>query len=48
MCRRLLEANNKRATNITNHNKLIGVALAAVGNGVDETTGRVLLNGSFA
>ena len=48
MCRRLLEANNKRATKITNDNKLIGVALAAVGIGVDETSGRVRLNGSFA
>jgi len=37
----------KRCTKIVTDNTLIGVALAAVGSGVEETTGRVRLNGSF-
>ena len=33
-------------TNVASTNKLIGVAVAAVGSGADETTGRVRLNGA--
>lgn len=38
---------NKRVTKISTEHTLVGVALAAVGSGADETTGRVRLNGSF-
>ena len=38
---------NKRTTKTATDNPLIGVALAAVGSGADETTGGVRLNGSF-
>ena len=37
----------KRATNVASGNTLIGVAVLAVGSGVEETIGRVRLNGSF-
>lgn len=37
----------KEATKTTTGNTLIGVAIEAVGSGVDETIGRVRLNGSF-
>ncbi len=33
-------------TNVASTNKLIGVAVAAVGSGAGETTGRVRLNGA--
>jgi predicted RecA/RadA family phage recombinase len=38
---------NKRTTKVATDNTLIGTALGVVGNGADETTGRVRLNGSF-
>jgi predicted RecA/RadA family phage recombinase len=38
---------NTRATKIATDNTLIGVAIATVGSGADETTGRVRLNGAF-
>lgn len=38
---------NFRCTTTATSNTLVGVALAAVGSGADETTGRVRLNGSF-
>lgn len=38
---------DKRVTKVATDNTLIGVALAAVGSGADETTGRVRLNGAF-
>lgn len=38
---------NKRTTKVATDNTLIGTALVATGSGVDETTGRVRLNGSF-
>lgn len=37
---------NKRCTTVASTNTLIGVALAAVGNGAGETIGRVRLNGA--
>jgi predicted RecA/RadA family phage recombinase len=37
----------KVCTTTASTNKLIGVALAAVGSGAGETTGRVLLTGAF-
>jgi predicted RecA/RadA family phage recombinase len=38
---------NKRTTKVSTDNTLIGTALAIVGSGADETTGRVRLNGCF-
>lgn len=38
---------NKRCTTVTTSNTKIGVAVAAVGSGAGETTGRVRLNGAF-
>ena len=38
---------DKRVTKVATDNTLIGVALAAVGSGADETTGRVRLNGAY-
>lgn len=38
---------NKVATSTASTNKLIGVAMAAVGGGAGETTGRVRLSGAF-
>jgi len=37
----------KQATKTATDNTLIGAAVEAVGNGVDETVGRVRLNASF-
>ncbi len=37
----------KNCTTTASTNKLIGVAVAAVGSGAGETTGRVLLTGAF-
>ena len=37
----------KRATTVASGNTAIGVAVLAVGAGVEETLGRVRLNGSF-
>jgi predicted RecA/RadA family phage recombinase len=37
----------KACTTTASTNKLIGVAVAAVGSGAGETTGRVLLTGAF-
>lgn len=38
--------NGTACTNVASTNKLIGVAVAAVGGGAGETTGRVRLNGA--
>lgn len=38
---------NKHCTTTASTNKLIGVAVAAVGSGAGETTGRVRLTGAF-
>ncbi|MCV2870640.1 DUF2190 family protein [Defluviimonas sp. WL0002] len=38
---------NKYCTTVSTSNTLIGVAVAAVGSGAGETTGRVRLNGAF-
>lgn len=38
---------NKHCTSTASTHKLIGVAVAAVGSGAGETTGRVLLSGAF-
>jgi predicted RecA/RadA family phage recombinase len=38
---------NKYCTTTASTNKLIGVAVAAVGSGAGETTGRVRLSGAF-
>lgn len=38
---------NSQCTTATAGNTLIGVAVASVGNGVGDTTGRVRLNGSY-
>ena len=38
---------DKRATKVATDNTFIGVALATVGSGADETAGRVRLNGAF-
>lgn len=38
---------NKECTTTASTNKLIGVAVAAVGSGAGETTGRVRLSGAF-
>ena len=38
---------NSRCTTASSSNTLIGVAVAAVGSGAGETTGRVRLNGSY-
>lgn len=40
------DAANARCTNVATGNKLIGVAVLAVGSGAGETTGRVRLNGA--
>jgi predicted RecA/RadA family phage recombinase len=40
------DADNNRATNVAGSNKLIGMAVAPVGNGAGETIGRVRLNGA--
>lgn len=37
----------KNFTTTASTNKLVGVAMAAVGSGAGETTGRVLLTGAF-
>lgn len=39
------DAANNRATNVASTDKLIGIAVAAVGSGAGETIGRVRLNG---
>ena len=39
---------NSRCTTVATDNTLIGVAVAAVGSGASDTTGRVRLNGSFS
>ena len=42
----LIYWNGTACTNVASTNKLIGVAVAAVGGGAGETTGRVRLNGA--
>lgn len=41
------DAGNNRCTTTASTHKLIGVAVAAVGSGAGETTGRVRLSGAF-
>ena len=38
---------NRHTTKSATDNTLIGTAMSAVGNGADETLGRIRLNGSF-
>jgi len=40
------DAANNRATTVATGNTRIGIAVAAVGNGANETTGQVRLNGA--